>query len=47
MSDAGVASLTCLPSLTDISVKYCVGVTAAALEQLKQKLPNIKISRGV
>lgn len=47
VSDAGMASLTGLPSLTDISIKYCVGITDRALVKLKNKLPNIKISRGV
>ena len=46
VTDAGVASLGSLPVLTDISVKYCVGVTGRGLEQLRQELPNIRITHG-
>jgi hypothetical protein len=47
ITDNCIASLSSLPSLTDLSVNYCFGVTKHAIDDLKRMRPNLRITRNV
>lgn len=47
ITDRCIPALASLPALTDLSVNYCFGVTKHAIDDLKRRRHDMKITRNM